>query len=106
METNSIFITQDEHQSRGNNITFTNVIDSLPEGHTTVKNKKWREEKKIKWRWRFLKFDDKSSVEISYKYPNEKKRVYFNKNGHWVYRDVPKIYDKFVNNTVYYYVEA
>jgi len=104
MEENSIFITQDDY-TNDKNITFTNVMDNLPKGYTSVKNKEWRNEKTIKWRWRFLKFNNKTTVEISYKYPHENKRIYFNKNGNWVYRDVPKIYNQYVENIYYYYVD-
>ena len=101
MDQNSIFITQDDST---NNITYTNIIDNLPKGYTIVKDTNWKTNKQIKWRWRFLKFDDKTIVEISYKYYDDSRRVYFNKSGNWVYRQVPKVYDQYVTKKIYYYV--
>jgi len=37
MEENSIFITQDDY-TNDKNITFTNVMDNLPKGYTSIKN--------------------------------------------------------------------
>jgi hypothetical protein len=101
MEDNSIFMTQ--YDDNINNITFTNVIDTLPEGHTEIKDKNWKHYDKIKWRWRFLKFYNKSVVEISYKYPSDTKRYYFSKSGNWVHRDIPKEYNQFIVKKIYYY---
>ena len=103
MDQNSIFITQDEC-TENKLVTFTNIVDNLPKGCTIIKDNKWKNKKKIKWRWRFMKFDNKSIVEISYKYPNDN-RIYFNKQGNWVHRQVPKIYNQFVEKIVYYYVD-
>lgn len=103
MDPNSIFITQDDC-TENKTVTFTNIIDNLPKGYTYIKNKDWKTSAQIKWRWRFMKLNNKSIVEISYKYPHEEKRIYFNKHGNWVHREVPKIYNQFVEKIAYYYV--
>jgi hypothetical protein len=109
MDTNSLFITQDEKKYNDINeeITYTNILDTIPfdSKEFPMEKTNWKELNKIEWRWRFLKFNDKTTVEISYINPNSTHRTHFNKKGEWVERDVPKIYDEYVDKTYYYYTD-
>lgn len=102
----SIFITQDSNILQQNNkVTFTNIMDIIPDTSTQQPMIDWEKLNKIEWRWRFLKFDDKHVVEISYKLPDLTKRMYFNKNEEWVIREVPSDYDIYVYDQYFYYTD-
>lgn len=107
INTNSIFITKSELDSTSDisgKITYTSVMEIIPHDSTSNPLVNWEEKGKIEWRWRFLKFNNKTMVEISYKKPFED-RLYFNKNGQWVERDIPDIYDQCVVKSFYYYTD-
>lgn len=106
---NSIFMTHDNTNFDGK-ITFTNIFESIPNESKLEPLDNWRELNYIEWRWRFLKFNinknTKNVVEISYIKPDSKERIFFNKKGEWVTRNVPQEYDEFVEKQFYYYVES
>ena len=110
METNSIFFTQDElNKNKGGNISgkisYTNIMDTIPKESLEKPLKNWEQQKKTEWRWRFLKFpDDRVTVEISFKKPDEE-RIYFNKKGEWVERFVDPVFDDYVEKSFYYYAD-
>ena len=56
------------------------------------------------WRWRILKFPNKKNevIEISFQKPNEK-RMYINKLGEWVYREINQEFDIYVIDKYYVY---
>lgn len=84
-------------------ITFTNVMETIPQNSTETSSSNWKEEKKTEWRWRFMEFaNNHRIVEISYQTYNDD-RYYFNKFGNWVKRDIPKVYDNYVIKEYYYY---
>ena len=104
MESNSIFITQDEINNKSlSNISFTDIIETIPKNSLKVPLPDWENKYKVEWRWRFFQFDQDSKAEISYIKKNSKQRVYFNKKGEWVIRIVPEIYDEYVTNHYFYY---
>lgn len=105
IDTNSIFISQQSfNRNIDGKITYTNIMETIPENSSEFPLENWRELNKTEWRWRFLKFPDKKiKVEISYLKPNSKNRVYFNKYGQWVKKDISKEYDKYVIKSYYYY---
>ena len=111
MDPNSIFITQSEINKMNGTygkITYTNILDTIPENSVEFPLKEWKHKHKTEWRWRFLKLpDDRLIVEISYVTTdidnNFKNRVYFNKKGNWVHREVDPIYDNYVVKQYYYY---
>lgn len=106
---NSIFITQKEVEESNNDIsgkiTLTNVLNTIPTNSIESRIPNWRDTKKVEWRWRFLRFNNRRTVEISYldRMDEDNERVYFNKHGEWVKRDVPEIYNSYVYKTCYYY---
>ncbi len=102
---NSIFITNSESKSEdmSGKLTVTCVLNTIPEKAVTEKLNNWITKYNTEWRWRFLEFGNKRTVEISYIKSNSDKRLYFNKFGEWVNRDVPSAYDEYVVKTFYYY---
>lgn len=57
-------------------------------------------------RWRVFKLPNKENeiIEISYKLPNEP-RMYMNKSGKWVSREIGNEYDQFLIKEYYIYEE-
>jgi hypothetical protein len=101
----SIFITQDDdgQNDLSKKITFTNVMETIPQNSTEVASINWKEERKTEWRWRFMEFSNNHKiVEISYQTYNSD-RHYFNKFGNWVKRDIPNVYNNYVIKEYYYY---
>lgn len=102
----SIFITQDEINRSSDiakKITYTNVMETIPENSSESPLDGWKDERKTEWRWRFMEFaNNHKTVEISYM-PYNGKRKYFNRNGEWVERDISEIYDEYVIKEYYYY---
>ena len=109
-KSNSVFLTQhseiadiDDHDSKP---TYTTVLNSVPKGSTETAIKDWATTTayKTEWRWRFLELpNNRRTVEISFVSSDKSPRQYFNKNGLWVVRDVPEVYDQFVTKVKYYY---
>jgi hypothetical protein len=103
---NSIFVSQNEVYGDHINgkITFTNVVETIPECSSESPLPGWKKTKNIEWRWRFLDLPDgRHTVEISFLKTDGKSRIYFNKDGQWVSRFVHPIYDKYVTKEFYYY---
>ena len=102
----SIFLKRSEIESdkiTSIPLTKTDVIESIPKNF--VKNaKKVLEEVSTEWRWRIFKFPNKKNevVEISFKKPDEK-RMYINRTGEWVHREINQEFDKFVIDEYYVY---
>ena len=106
MEINSIFITQEE--IKGSNlsgrITITNIMETIPKESIEKRLDDWEKSFNTEWRWRFLKFPNgKIIVEISFVKKDVLKRIYFNKKGVWVERNIDPIFDQFVIKEFYYY---
>lgn len=104
MNIDSIFFTQkSEKDCIAGKLTRTTVLETIPPTSLEYKLDNW-DNKNTEWRWRFLQIggDQKSAVEISYQNKGSD-RLYFNKHGEWVKRDVPKVYDKYVVKEFYYY---
>ena len=102
---NSIFITNSENQSEdmSGKLTATCVLNTIPEQAVIEKVNNWKNKYNTEWRWRFLEFSDKRTVEISYQKVDDDTRLYYNKFGEWVHREVPSEYDEYVVKTFYYY---
>ncbi len=102
----SIFITQSEvdreSKDLSGHLTETNILNTIPTNSSDSPLENWEAAGKSEWRWRFMEFMNKNTVEISYKKPNEP-RLYFNRHGEWIARDVPKIYDEYVTRQYYVY---
>jgi hypothetical protein len=100
----NIFIPNSEQiKDISGHITATSVLNTIPQTATVKRLKNWRKTKKKEWRWRFFEFKDKKTVEISYIKRFSDDRIYYNRFGKWVNRDVPTIYDEYVVKTFYYY---
>jgi hypothetical protein len=99
-----IFITKSEKDDdMSGKLTVTCVLNTIPNQAVTDRLTNWKQSMKTEWRWRFLEFDGRRTVEISYETADSDKRLYFNKFGEWVERNVPTEYDKYVIQTFYYY---
>jgi len=99
-----IFITKSEiEDDMSGRVTVTCVLNTIPEQAVTDRLTDWKQKMNTEWRWRFLEFDDRKTVEISYETSDSDKRLYFNKFGEWVTREVPIEYDKYVIKTFFYY---
>lgn len=106
VDPNSIFVTQEEASSNdiAGRITYTNIVDTIPENSSESPLPGWKQNKKMEWRWRFLDLPDgRHTVEISFMKSDSDSRIYFNKTGQWVKRFVHPAYDKFVTKEFYYY---
>jgi hypothetical protein len=114
MKNQNIFLSQEggtENQTgNGDNtditgkITYTSIIESIPESKSEKPISNWEQKYKVEWRWRFLKDGKRHVVEISYvNKKNIKDRLYFNKYGQWVKQDIGSEYDKFVVKEYYVY---
>ncbi|AYV82213.1 MAG: hypothetical protein Homavirus17_1, partial [Homavirus sp.] len=61
MDPNSIFITQSEINKMNGTckkITYTNILDTIPENSVNFPLGEWKQLHKTEWRWRFLKLPD------------------------------------------------
>ena len=104
MEEKSIFISHtDDSNDISGKITYTNILNIIPDGSMKQQLNNWEKKFKTEWRWRFLKFDNRSVVEISFIKNDNIKRVYFNRYGKWVEREIDPLFDKFVDEVYYYY---
>ena len=108
LEHNSIFLA-DNCDSDELKISYSNVMETIPEKSTHIKlsYKEWSRKFKYEWRWRFLEFEnDISVVEISYISTNSSVRLYYNNKGEWVERDIQNVYDDYVSKTYYHYTNS
>ncbi len=103
MNNHNIFLTQ----SSGSNdisgkMTYTTILESIPENKVETPIPNWENEYQTEWRWRFMKDKERHIVEIS-KRDKGDKRLYFNKYGEWVKRNIDESLDKFVVKEYYAY---
>lgn len=109
----SIFMSHNEMDDNdiAGKITYTNIINTIPKEKLEKPLSDWRKKYNTEWRWRFLKLTESSSnkkrdrhvVEISYQKSNSKKRIYFNRHGQWVEREIDPVFDNFVDKEYYIY---
>lgn len=83
-------------------ISYTNMVECIPEGSFDRQLPNWQNSKNTEWRWRFLKIPQ-LVVEISFMKNTDQQRTYFNKFGQEVHREIPNEYDAFVVQEYYYY---
>lgn len=86
-------------------LSYDKVKESIPSDAVTMPMENWDNKGKIEWRWRFLVFPHKRSVEISKLCPESCKREYINQEGKFIRRIVDPIFDKYVTETYYYYAD-
>lgn len=99
-----IFVRQEESNDISGKITVTNILEMMP-GDTLKKPiPNWENEYKTEWRWRFLDLTpEKQVLELSY--ITNGQRLYFNRYGQWVERNIDPIYDKYVKDEYYFYTK-
>lgn len=104
----SIFLKRTELDESGEKIdsiplTKCDVISSIPKNFVKKEDTELSKNN-TEWRWRIFKFPNKKNevVEISFKKPNEK-RMYINRTGEWVNRDINSEFNKFVVDEYYVY---
>jgi hypothetical protein len=106
MSDKDIFISQTEATSDiSNKLTYTNILQTIPPNKVTDRNIELLNNGKTEWRWRFLKFENRFVTEISYLKKDMSNRLFFNKNGQWIEREIDPIYDEYVVETYYYYTD-
>jgi hypothetical protein len=99
---NSVFMTTNSEDISGK-ITYTSILETVPENRRETSLDNWKSKGKTEWRWRFLEFENRSTVEISFMKSISDQRNYFTKQGSWIIRDVPKEYDDYVVKQFFYY---
>jgi hypothetical protein len=100
----NIFIPQtDTSDDISGKLTYTSILESIPENKVNNPIQNWQTKYKTEWRWRFLKFDNRHVVEISYLDRNSNVRMYFNKYGKWVNESVAKVYNQYIDKEYYAY---
>lgn len=80
--------------------TYTEILESMPPGYSEMRNKNWRKNKKVEWRWRFFIVDNHKYVEISYLRYDEDMRTFCNREGNWITQEDPDFKDNL--KEVYY----
>lgn len=86
-------------------LTYTNVMEIIPENYVTKQIENWKNEYSSEWRWRFLKFNGRSIVEISY-INTDNIRMFCDKYGNWIDNVIiDDKYDKYVVEVYYVYVK-
>lgn len=109
-EQSSVFMTHTEISTddMAGKITYTNVYKSIPANRTPIPVSDWQNKYDTEWRWRFLKIkmeNDtiKNVIEISYIKKDSNDRMYFNRYGKWVQRNIDPIFNQFVVEEYYVY---
>lgn len=103
---NNIFTSPDINISEdlSGKLTYTNIIENIPENYVKEPIINWNMEYDTEWRWRFLKFNGRFVMELSYVNANSKTRVFCDKYGNWVNNvNIDYSYDKYVIETYYVY---
>jgi len=96
--------TEDDNDISGK-LTYTIVMESIPDNKLTKPIKDWHKQYVTEWRWRFLDINERKIVEISYLKYNSK-RMYVNKYGEHVSSQVSKAFDQFVTEEYYVYATS
>ncbi len=103
---NNIFISSDSNnEDISGKMTYTNIMEIIPENHVTQQIINWNITYKTEWRWKFLKFNGRHVVELSYLNSNNiNERFFCDKYGQWVKNvDVDSSYDKYIVEMYYVY---
>lgn len=100
---NNLNNSNNSNSSNSVAISRKDIIQMIPKDCLKQPNEKLAMTN-TEWRWRVFKLPNKinESIEISLKHPNEE-RKYINKNGEWIYSNVPKEFDSYVTCEYYYY---
>ena len=104
---NNIFASSDinSNEDISGKLTYTNIREIIPENYVTEPINDWFIKYDTEWRWRFLKFNGRFIVELSYKNVNNN-RVFCNKYGEWIDNvNVDHNYDQYVVETYYVYTK-
>ena len=108
--TTNIFITHDQINNINGisgRITHTNILESIPDNCLSTRLDKIPNNY-TEWRWRILKIKMENDVikdvlEISHLRKDSNERMYFNRYGQWVRRNIGSIFDQFVIEEYYVY---
>jgi hypothetical protein len=105
MDENNIFVPHyvNLEDDISGKITYTSIIESIPNTNVSEPLDNWRDKYNIEWRWRFIEVNDRLVGEISYLTSDSNERMYFNRYGKWVHRKISSVYDKYVKEKYYYY---
>ncbi|MCJ7637943.1 MAG: hypothetical protein MUO21_10680 [Nitrososphaeraceae archaeon] len=108
MNNHNIFLTHssgNETNDISGKITYTNILESIPENKLEKPIPNWEKEYNTEWRWRFMKDKERHIVEISKRNKGEP-RLYYNKYGDWVRRKIDESCNKFVVSEYYVYTAS
>lgn len=104
---NNIFALPDDDtiNNISGKLTYTNVMEIIPDNYVTKQIENWKNEYDSEWRWRFLKFGERSVVEVSY-VNKDNVRMFCDKYGNWVNNVIiDDRYDGYVKESYYVYVK-
>ena len=81
---NSLTQQIDDNKEISGKLTYTTIVESIPENKLEKPIKDWEKIYATEWRWRFMKDKERHIVEISQKSNKAgSDRLYFNKYGQW-----------------------
>lgn len=104
MNNNNIFLSiTDKESNISGKITYTSVIESIPNSKVEKQIDGWQKNYSCEYRWRFMKDKERHIVEISKTSANCSTRLYYNKYGEWVKRNISEDIDKFVVKEYFVY---
>ena len=83
-------------------VSVESVLESIPKNNYS-KPQEELASTQIEWRWRIIKIDNQTYVEISQK-ETDKDRLYINNECKWVQRNISDEFDKYVDKTIYAYL--
>lgn len=83
-------------------ISISEIKNSIPENSYKTEQPQLQENN-CEWRWRFIRINNKTYAEISYKLPNEE-RKYINNDGVWKSKETND-FDQYVVEQYYYYTQ-
>lgn len=86
-------------------LNIEDIYSTIPKKSTEKQNKELCKTE-IEWRWRLLKFNKATKLELSRYDPNAKVRSYLNNEGAWCERNVDKKYDEYVTKQFFYYTNC
>ena len=91
--------------------TKTQILNLIPSSAVKTPIDNWQIKYKTEWRWRFMKFQNKSVAEISFiKNKTNSSRLYYNplsqnESDEYIKRDISSIYDDYVTEQYFVYTK-
>ena len=86
-------------------MTYTNIMEIIPDNYVTKQIVNWSNIYKTEWRWKFLKFNGRHVIELSYvNSDNINERYFCDRYGQWVTNvEIDQTYDQYIVEIYYVY---